>query len=610
MYFDYNFNGQGILDKVSVENVVSGTAIVFPEAPSRPTYQFLGWSQEDGDILTAGAKYEDLHYVDIPGEGGQSIQKIAFLYAQWDGNIYTVTFDLAGGTGTASNLKLAWEDVVTLPTAPTKEGYTFAGWKVGNTSVQSGAKYSQLVADDTVMSVALVAQWTKIDEPTPPVVIPPVVTPPSGGDDGGSGGGSTGGTGGSTGGGGSSGGGTTTPPSVKPEPETPEPVPPVIDPETGKVTVIIPVDPEDPQVGKEDIEQTDPGDHLVVQVPGSTTDLKLDRDALQAVADSKADTFTLVTDGVILTFDQNAIAHILTQVSTYTVFSVAKPDNLSPEALEMFGNRPFFNLAVLDGFGREIPHFADGLVKVSLVYNPSADKVHENIVAGRVLDDGTPEYQLKSLFDGTHLQWVGNDLGIFGIAYRELTGTLKDADDHYASRFLYFTDCRELYNMTTEVFADEQINRYMYVAILGILEGIDPADYAGIQVFDDVPADSPFAPYVAWANRVGISDGMGNNKFGGNSQITREQMAVMLEEYIKTLDVQLPTINETSRYNDQINIASWAANSVEYVQSVGLMEGTPNNAFLPAGLSTYGEHAVSIYRLVECLLSINTVYLG
>lgn len=49
------------------------------------------------------------------------------LYAKWTTNNYTVTFNSNGGS-TINNQAVAFGTPITQPTAPTKTGYTFAGW--------------------------------------------------------------------------------------------------------------------------------------------------------------------------------------------------------------------------------------------------------------------------------------------------------------------------------------------------------------------------------------------------------------------------------------------------------------------------------------------------
>lgn len=52
------------------------------------------------------------------------------LYAQWDANSYSISFNPGGGSGSMSPITAAYESTVALPAcAFTKSGYTFDVWK-------------------------------------------------------------------------------------------------------------------------------------------------------------------------------------------------------------------------------------------------------------------------------------------------------------------------------------------------------------------------------------------------------------------------------------------------------------------------------------------------
>ena len=87
------------------------------------------------------------------------INKTVTYAAKWIADDYTVSFDSNGGTA-VSDKSLAWSDkVLDGVSAPTKTGYTFAGWKYADSAVSSDTKFSDLAADDKVSGITLVAEW-------------------------------------------------------------------------------------------------------------------------------------------------------------------------------------------------------------------------------------------------------------------------------------------------------------------------------------------------------------------------------------------------------------------------------------------------------------------
>lgn len=86
-------------------------------------HHFTGWNTSaDG----TGTGYS-VGTAEKPNLADGTTTKNVTLYAQWEANEYTITFDSDGGSPVAQ-IKQDYGTGVTKPTAPTKEGYTFAGW--------------------------------------------------------------------------------------------------------------------------------------------------------------------------------------------------------------------------------------------------------------------------------------------------------------------------------------------------------------------------------------------------------------------------------------------------------------------------------------------------
>ena len=76
------------------------------------------------------------------------------LYAKWTVNTYTVTFNTDGGSAVDSQT-VNYNSTATTPTAPTKTGYTFAGWYTDAGCTNS---YDFLTA--VTENITLYAKWT------------------------------------------------------------------------------------------------------------------------------------------------------------------------------------------------------------------------------------------------------------------------------------------------------------------------------------------------------------------------------------------------------------------------------------------------------------------
>jgi uncharacterized repeat protein (TIGR02543 family) len=76
------------------------------------------------------------------------------LYAKWDANQYTITFDSNGGSAVAS-ITQDYNTTVSAPNEPTKEGYTFNNWYLDNELTQVYT-FTTMPAEN----ITLYAKWT------------------------------------------------------------------------------------------------------------------------------------------------------------------------------------------------------------------------------------------------------------------------------------------------------------------------------------------------------------------------------------------------------------------------------------------------------------------
>lgn len=108
--------------------------------PNGYTYQghkFIGWNtKSDG----TGKSYEDKESVKnlTPDDGAK-----VYLYAQWERNIFTITYNLNGGKWNYSNSHVVeFNSTFTISTySPTKSGYFFKGWDTDSSATTVVYKY-------------------------------------------------------------------------------------------------------------------------------------------------------------------------------------------------------------------------------------------------------------------------------------------------------------------------------------------------------------------------------------------------------------------------------------------------------------------------------------
>ena len=142
------------------------------------------------------------------------------------------------------------------------------------------------------------------------------------------------------------------------------------------------------------------------------------------------------------------------------------------------------------------------------------------------------------------------------------------------------------------------MTRGMAVTVLGRLAEIDTEKYGGAS-FDDVDTAQYYAPYVKWAAELGIVSGVGNNKFAPDANISRQDLAVILNNYADKLGITIKQTLQDVVFADSGDIADYAAAAVENMVRAGVITGRPGNVFDPKAEAGRAEVAAMLHRFAN-----------
>ncbi len=92
-----------------------------------------------------------------------------------------------------------------------------------------------------------------------------------------------------------------------------------------------------------------------------------------------------------------------------------------------------------------------------------------------------------------------------------------------------------------------------------------------------------------------VVNGVGNELFDPNGQLTREQAATMLSRLAAALGK--PLTDSAPTFDDNGSVAGWASAAVGQMQLSGIMSGTGNNQFSPQQSYTREQSVVTIVRM-------------
>lgn len=125
---------------VKSQTVNHGGKVTQPPVPTLTDHTFLGWFTDSG--LTT------------PFHFNSSVGSNITLYAKWELNRYTITFDTNGGSEVDSQT-VEHGSTATEPTAPSRPGYTFVGW-YADSSLSTPFHFAAPITADTTVY----ARWS------------------------------------------------------------------------------------------------------------------------------------------------------------------------------------------------------------------------------------------------------------------------------------------------------------------------------------------------------------------------------------------------------------------------------------------------------------------
>jgi uncharacterized repeat protein (TIGR02543 family) len=127
---------------VDVQYIQFGDTVAEPAAPALTGYTFEGW-------------YKSTAFTNAWDFSTDKVTSDTTLYAKWDINTYTVTFDSNGGSSVGEQVVDSLGTVLEPTPPPTRDGYIFAGW-YKNSSFSEAWNFA---GDVVTANTTLYANW-------------------------------------------------------------------------------------------------------------------------------------------------------------------------------------------------------------------------------------------------------------------------------------------------------------------------------------------------------------------------------------------------------------------------------------------------------------------
>jgi len=167
----------------------------------------------------------------------------------------------------------------------------------------------------------------------------------------------------------------------------------------------------------------------------------------------------------------------------------------------------------------------------------------------------------------------------------------------------------------------------MFATVLANFDDAELSHYTS-SPFEDVAIDDWYGPYIAWAMESGlfeggVMEGYPSNTFSPDGAMAREQLAVLLDNYIRYIGLTplgdaVPESPDFPEFLDSpeslesleplefsdINQASgWAHASIRNMRAYGILSGVGNNRFDSKSETTRAEMALVFANLITALLN-------
>lgn len=150
---------------------------------------------------------------------------------------------------------------------------------------------------------------------------------------------------------------------------------------------------------------------------------------------------------------------------------------------------------------------------------------------------------------------------------------------------------------------NDAVTRAMFVTVLAKIDGADVSGYNDIS-FSDVPSSEWYTKNVEWAFANGFTSGTGRDNngvplFTPNAPVTREQLAVFLENYAHTKGADTGDRADLSGFADRGEISAWAADGMAWAVARRLISGTSATALSPKMQASRAQIALIVRNFVD-----------
>lgn len=334
----------------------------------------------------------------------------------------------------------------------------------------------------------------------------------------------------------------------------------------------------------------------------SSTEISIPKSAFRQLSEETGADVKIRTGISDVTFDAAAIRAINAAATAEDIkITVTKADAyaLSDTIRAQVGGRPVYDFTVTSGSGT-VSSFGGGSARVSLPYTPAADENPNAIVVYYVSTSGALQ-TVRGRYDQSAgaVTFTTTHFSKYAVGYNEISfGDIVDTDWYHDA--VTFLSARGITTGTGSGFAPgATLTRGQFLVLLMRAYGI-AADETPADNFADA-GHTYYTGYLSAAKRMGITDGVGENRYAPESSISRQDMCTLLYRALGQLG-DLPETSGSSKqlgdFSDAAQVADYAADAMSNLVRGGILSGS-DGRLTPASTTTRAEMAQVLYKLLS-----------
>ncbi|MFD0676047.1 MULTISPECIES: cadherin-like beta sandwich domain-containing protein [unclassified Paenibacillus] len=233
----------------------------------------------------------------------------------------------------------------------------------------------------------------------------------------------------------------------------------------------------------------------------------------------------------------------------------------------------------------------------NITMDTPADSKQTTVV--RIEEDGSLTF-VPAIFNGREVTFYSPSNSKYAVV--SVNRNFQDTQGHWAMKEINVLASKLIVSGTDEEHysPERPITRAEFVTL--IVRSLGYQAVSGSAQFKDVKPSEWYAGYVQKAVDLGIISGHGDGTFHPQDEITREQMAIVLNKALSLAGKPLSKADMNGTlgvFSDQKQVSGWAAQEVATAVNAGLLTGMPNGQFQPQSALTRAQAAAVIMRLLQ-----------